>query len=303
VCAVAGLAVVWIALACQPHEDPDDFDETAVEEFDHPLPASPPSRLPPSLQSPSRAAVWFAGGLLVGLYVLLAIHGTETATLRHVGRALVPLLFFFVLIVGESVVPRTSDQAIVDAIHEERFDARRMVLRELAFLTPAVLFGVVGFWIMGDDAAAGGIAQSLHGEIHVPGVAMLRHWSPLFGFATAASGYVIAGAVGWAVRIGFTLLFGKEAFGAGDVHMMAAAGCVAGWPVVLLGFILTCLLALVGWLIALPFKRPRAVPLGPWLSLAFLATVVFYEPIVNWPVVARVADAARWLCTGVPPGR
>lgn len=303
VCAVAGLAVVWIALACQPHEDPEDFGEPVSDDGHKDAPSPSTSRLPPSLQPPSRAFVWVAGGVLLGLLLLLAIHGSGTATLRHAGRALVPLLLLCLLILVESVVPRASDQAIVDAIHEERHDARRMVLRELAFLAPAILFGLIGFWIMGNEAASARIAEALHGEIRVPGISLLRHWSPLSGFATAATGYVIAGAIGWGVRIGFTLLFGKEAFGAGDVHMMAAAGCVAGWPVVLIGFMLTCALALFGWLVALPFKRTRAVPLGPWLSLGFLATVVFYDPIVRWPVVARAAEAAQWLFTGATPGQ
>ena len=84
---------------------------------------------------------------------------------------------------------------------------------------------------------------------------------------------MIGGGIGWAVRIVFTLVFGKEAFGLGDIHMMAAAGCVAGWPVVLLGFIVTVFVALAAWFINLPFKRTRAIPLVPWLALGYFIVV------------------------------
>ena len=124
---------------------------------------------------------------------------------------------------------------------------------------------------------------------------MMRSWSPLCGLATAASGYVVAGGLGWAVRIVFTLVFGKEAFGSGDIHLMAAAGCIAGWPVVVLAFILTCVLAAASWLIMLPFKRTRAVPLGPWLSLSILGVVIFYDAVVKWPFIAHAVDASRML--------
>ena len=76
---------------------------------------------------------------------------------------------------------------------------------------------------------------------------------------------------------------------------MAAAGCVAGWPVVLLGFMLSCLLALVGWVATLPRKKTRAIPLGPWLAISFLVVVVFYQPIVNCGLVKRVIDAVNLL--------
>jgi len=85
--------------------------------------------------------------------------------------------------------------------------------------------------------------------------------------------------------------------------MMAAAGCVAGWPVVLIGFFLTCVLALTGWIIALPFKRTRAVPLGPWLSLSILAVVVYYDSIISWPVIERAVDAVQWIVSGSPATR
>jgi len=52
---------------------------------------------------------------------------------------------------------------------------------------------------------------------------------------------------------------------------------------------------LIGWVAALPFKRTRALPLGPWLSLSFLTVVIFYDPIIAWPPLARAIHTARWM--------
>ena len=300
--AVAAMGIVWVVLICEPHVDAEELGESEIEE-PPPAPAEvrPPRMPPPSLESPSRAGGWVAGFLLAVMLFALAVDETGAVELRHTGRALLPLLLFFGLIVWESTVKRPSDHQIVDAIYQERHGARRMVLTEFALLMPVILAAAVGWWIM---ARPGGlstaISDALHARTGIGGLALLRSWSPLSGLATAATGYVIAGALGWTVRIVFTLVFGKEAFGLGDIHLMAAAGCVAGWPVVVLGFFLTCGLAMVGWVAALPFKRTRALPLGPWLSLSFLAVVVFYDSIIEWPLIARAIDVARLLFLDVP---
>jgi leader peptidase (prepilin peptidase)/N-methyltransferase len=199
-------------------------------------------------------------------------------------------------------VVRESDREIIKMIEEERFGARRMVASELAVLLPVVAFGVLGWWLMnGGGETAQRISNVIHYQTHLGDLRAMRTWQPLYGIATAASGYVIAGAIGWVVRIAFTLLFGREAFGVGDIHMMAATGCVAGWPVVLLGFMLSSLLALAGWLVTLPKKNTRAIPLGPWLSVSFLAVVVFYDRIIELGFVKRVIEAADLLFFGITP--
>ncbi len=308
--AVGGLGLVWIVLACQTQVEPETSAESAAVDASAPFgPTIPSNRPPPSLASPSRAAGWVGTGLLIALFVVLLMVEAYHTPARHAPRAILPLAMFFVLIVAESSVARDSDQAIVDAIHEERHTARGAVLSELVLLLPAVALGAVGLWIMsGQGELSSRISQALHTPVQVGNFALFRQWTPLYGLATAASGYVIGGAVGWAVRIVFTLVFGKEAFGTGDIHLMAAAGCVAGWPIVVLGFFLTCGLAMVGWVACLPFKRSRALPLGPWLSLSFLVVVIFYEPIIHWPPIDRaivltqamLAENSQPLRLGIP---
>lgn len=296
--ALIGLAVVWILMASQkPFLEPREGDpvdgETADGAADGP---DRPRRPPPSLMSPSRVAGWIGAGILAVLVTALLVRDTANVPIRHAALAAVPLLFFFVLIVSESTVSRASDQAIIEAIHEERHGARAMVLTELLLLLPALFLGVFGLVLMLQSAEfasrAGGV---LHTTLSIPAVDFLRHWQPLYGLATAATGFIVAGALGWAIRIFFTIVFGKEAFGTGDIHLMAAAGCVAGWPIVALGFFLTCGISLIGWLATLPFKKTRALPLGPWLSLAFLIVVIFYGPMLQWGPIRNAVTMAHWI--------
>lgn len=294
--AVVGLATMWVLMATDNDPAPAGLDEE--ESHDAVEPAADgfkPRRPPPSLASPSRVGGWLAVNILATLVLSLLLQEVYNVPLRHLGRALLPLALFFGLILAESSIVRDSDKAIVDAIDSERHGARQMVLAELLVLLPAVALGLVGYWLTaGDGDIPKRISEGLHTEISVTGLATLRHWQPLWGLGTAAAGYIIAGALGWTVRIVFTLVLGKEAFGVGDIHLMAAAGCVAGWPVVVLGFFLTAVLALVGWIATLPLKRTRAIPLGPWLALSFLIIVIFYDSVMRWPPIERTIVIAEW---------
>ncbi len=254
-------------------------DATGVE----PAPVSPKAR-----RRGLMAVAMLSLLLIVTLAAILAGSFELIGGFAFASVGLAALAGMFLLILGAAVDERPSDHEIVQAIEAERFSARSVAAEELLLLIPAILCGALAFaaWRSGwlSPMAAGRL-------IHwAPG----GDWQPVWGFATAASGFVIGGAIGWAVRIFFTLLLGKEAFGVGDIHMMAAAGCVAGWPVVLLGFFAAVFLALAAWLLSLPFKRTRAIPLGPWLSLGFLLVVLFYDQIIAIPIVSNVVSTVQY---------
>jgi len=76
--------------------------------------------------------------------------------------------------------------------------------------------------------------------------------------------------------------------GMGDVHILAAAGAVAGWPVAFLGFFCAAPLTLLA-LVVIHFRRQsRAVPYGPWLALGFLLASLYQDRILSYLGV-------RWL--------
>ncbi|HNO79505.1 MAG TPA: A24 family peptidase [Phycisphaerae bacterium] len=204
-------------------------------------------------------------------------------SLSYTARWLPGLIFLFFLILMGGSEPRDADEEIIHSIESERSTARRTVLLELFVILPALALGGVT-WYYGESCT-----QTRMMFEDILQWAPTTDWTPLRGIATAAAGFLLGGAVGWFVRIVATLILGREAFGSGDIHMMAAAGCVCGWQTVLVGFILCSILAVIGWLLMLPIKRTRAIPLGPWLSIAFLIVVLFYDPIMASKPIRNMA--------------
>ncbi len=184
-------------------------------------------------------------------------------------RAAPGLLFVFCALIAGSVIKRDSDDEIEESLEAERHNARKVVLKEFAVLLPSIVIFAAGLLL----AWEGGPLEDAFSGLWNWTVG--RQTRPILGLGTAAAGFIIGGAVGWCVRIFFTLVLGKEAYGVGDIHIMAAAGAVAGWEVVVVGFFLSSLLALVGKLLTLPFKRGHALPMGPWLTLAMFLVVLW----------------------------
>lgn len=155
--------------------------------------------------------------------------------------------------------------------------ARREMIRELAFLCMPVVFGLGGGWLMvqmfgqwtTDPNSGLGIA---------PGNAPL--W--LVVLCGVLMGYLIAGGVVWAVRIGGSLAFGKEAMGLGDVHMMAAVGACLGWIDPTIAFFLAAFVGVAYAIMAQIFsgKLNRAMPYGPFLAVATMM-VVLGKPLIE----------------------
>jgi len=224
----------------------------------------------------------------------LDVVGTERVETSQTGARLLThpaairlgggfVLCFIALALVASHPQPVADSEILEAIEAEAVDARHNALWELKLLSPAILLaagaGAVLWW--GGPGVQREIAAVLQRDIG-------GGWRPLLGLATGLSGWIIGGAVGWLARIVFTLAFGKEALGMGDVHILGAAGAVAGWPVALIGFFLAAPLALLAIVVIALRRQSRALPYGPWLALAFLGVCLFQDVFLRY---ARV----RWL--------
>lgn len=191
---------------------------------------------------------------------------------------------FVGLVLAASRPSPDADQEIVDAIREEAPQSRRNALLELRLLLPAfVLVGALFFLL----SSSCGTAFEAHARA-VLHWSPVGHWEPVWGLCTALTGWVIGGAIGWMTRILGTLVLGKEALGMGDVHIMAAAGAVAGWPVALIGFFLAAVLALLGSIVIRFRRQSRALPYVPWLALGSFIASVYQDRILLFL-------QARWL--------
>jgi len=180
---------------------------------------------------------------------------------------------------SESTEPSAADDSIQDWLMYPH--ARREMIRELAFLCLPVLLGLLGGWVAVKVVTMNAGAWTfdpLSGHPIPPISAPL--WLVVLG--GVLMGYLIAGGVVWAVRIGGTLAFGKEAMGLGDVHMMAAVGACLGWIDPTIAFFLAAFVGVAYAIVAQVFrgKLSRAMPYGPFLAVAIMM-VVLGKPLVE----------------------
>jgi prepilin signal peptidase PulO-like enzyme (type II secretory pathway) len=142
--------------------------------------------------------------------------------------------------------------------------ARREMLKELIFLTPALALGWLGAML----------AQRCLGS-HVPPLWLSVLCGTLMGILIGGGGI-------WVIRIGGSLGFGKEAMGLGDVHLMAGVGACLGWVNALLAIPLAAVVGLYFVILASIAGRPagKAMPFGPYLAIGTLL-VLFAQPLVE----------------------
>lgn len=185
-------------------------------------------------------------------------------------------LCFAGLSLAASLPHPEADAGIQEDIAEEAHSARDVALAELYLLAPAILLACTAtVAILLSPEAAAWVRRLLNWRA-------AGEWRPLLGLSTGLAGWVLGGAVGWLSRIVFTLVFGKEALGMGDVHILAAAGAVAGWPVAFIGFFAAAPLALLGMVVIRLRRQSRILPYGPWLALGFLVVMVFQDRILRY---------------------
>lgn len=252
-----------------------------------PQPEGPSGELPPPSEpaqpAPTRNASFAAGVVTVVLLVGLAIAVLAARASRNAGdwpTYLIAGVFavVFAAMVRTGAHRRGADEEIHDEIEAEAPLARRNTMHELLWLSLPVAFGGIVYAILALSPAA------------LRGWQAAMHWSPggdfvpLAGAAFAMHGATVAAAAGWMVRILFTLIFGREAFGLGDIYILAAAGACAGWDIALLGFLLSVGIALLAWIISLLSKRSVMIAFGPPLALGFVLALWW-----NTPAAARFA--------------
>lgn len=245
--------------------------------------AAPPGEAPASFQ-PLPVILLAAALLGFVLWVAAAPQWPTQLVAFNAGhvRGLAAVSIFLVVMILASMVARDADDEIVTTLERERVSARAVALRELACLVPAAAAGIAVFallrgqgWLGLEWAALLGQSLGIEG-----GLAGAR--AGFVGASQTLADAMIAAALGWAVRIGGTLAFGKEAFGTGDIYLMAAIAAAGGWFMMLIAFFASALLALVGVIATSMHKSARAIPFGPWLGLGALAALYLERPLTIW---------------------
>jgi leader peptidase (prepilin peptidase)/N-methyltransferase len=222
--------------------------------------------LSPSINAATLIAILVFVGLAVWLLVEAANPSLSTSSAFHLA---VPatLLALFVAMVLTGGQPRAADEELRAAIEAEAPTSRGASIRELLWLAPAAAAAIITYFIVCKVPAVTDLWQS------ATGWTAAGQFVPLGGAAFAIHGAIVGAAAGWIVRIFFTLAFGREAFGVGDIYILAAAGALGGWDIALLGFLLSVFIALLGWIIGLLLKRPGMIPFGPPLAIGFMAAL------------------------------
>lgn len=81
----------------------------------------------------------------------------------------------------------------------------------------------------------------------------------------------------------FLLHVTTHGMGLGDVYLMAAAGFVVGWKLIVLAFLIGCILAAVVHPIRMKFGNiSRVLAFGPYLSAGICISLLFGEKIITW---------------------
>lgn len=94
-------------------------------------------------------------------------------------------------------------------------------------------------------------------------------------------GLAFAGGLTWAVRISASQGLGVEALGFGDVTLMAMIGSYVGWQPSLLVFFIAPLVAIVFVLLRTLLTGDNATPYGPYLCVATVLLLVFWNALWN----------------------
>lgn len=161
----------------------------------------------------------------------------------------------------ENTVPPTSAKA------EPQFKHRAEVMREVLFLLPIILCSIIAhrltvniepvrqFWL---DFSQRPVVAGLLGSLF---------------------GYFVGCAIVWSTRIWGTLVFGKEAIGLGDVHLMGAAGAVTGALLVGVAFFIAPFFGLAWAIFQMFFKKTRQIPYGPFLSLGIFTAIILHNSV------------------------
>ncbi len=165
---------------------------------------------------------------------------------------------------SSSTTPQQADE--IEEKSEPQFNHRLEACKEIVFLLPIIVCSAAALWLFG--GSKWWVDFSQHPAIS--------------GLLGSAWGYFVGCGVVWSIRIFGTLAFGKEAMGLGDMHLMGAAGAVAGPVFVIMAFFIAPFFGLAWAGFQMFFKKIRQIPYGPFLSLGMFVVMILHDWIRDY---------------------
>ncbi len=259
-------------------------------------------------------SVWFAFGTAIGSFLNVCIHRIprEQSIVRPSSRCPqcrhpiawhdnIPLLSFLLLRARcrhcRTPIPWRYPlveclTGVAAAAVFQRFQMGPVGLLYFAFVCAliAASFIDLDFQIIPDEISLGGLVLGVLMSACVPALhATESRWVAL---ARSLIGVLVGGGLLYVTGVFGDFVFRKESMGGGDVKLLAMAGSILGWKLVVVTFFLAPVLALIPGLCVLFFKRSHLIPYGPFLSAGLVLSLFEGRALLR---LSGVEETARLL--------
>ncbi len=173
-----------------------------------------------------------------------------------------------------------------------RFGLTPIGLVDLVFVYGLIVISFIDveFQIIPDEISLGGLAFGLV----VSGMFPALHATDSRWLALGRSlvGAVVGAGLLYGIGVVGDFVFRKESMGMGDVKLLAMAGSLLGWKLVVLTFFLSPMIALIPGLIVMFWKRSHVIPYGPFLSLGLVVSLFVGQDLLR---VTGIEETIRFL--------
>ena len=173
-----------------------------------------------------------------------------------------------------------------------RFGPGPVGLVYVAFVCALIVASFIDleFQIIPDEISLGGLAVGVLLSLLIP--SLHGTLSRLVALERSVIGLLVGGGALYATGLVGDLLFRKESMGGGDIKLLAMAGSILGWKLVVVTFFIAPMIALLPGLLVLLFKRSHVIPYGPFLSLGLVGALFYGNEILR---ASGVEESVRML--------
>jgi leader peptidase (prepilin peptidase)/N-methyltransferase len=173
-----------------------------------------------------------------------------------------------------------------------RFGVTPAAMVYIAFVAALIAASFIDFdyQIIPDEISVGGLVVGLGVSILVPRLHGTD--SPLIALGWSVVGVLAGGGILYGTAIIGDFIFRKESMGGGDIKLLAMAGSILGWKLVLVTFFIAPIIALIPGLFVLLFRKSHVIPYGPFLSLALVISLFYGDAILR---LSGIEETARLL--------